>query len=313
MVFKESAGISPEGLTQVKQEGVSSLPYNGVSVVIPAFNESESIGQVLDGLIKTLRGYPQPFEIIVIDDGSLDRTAEIAAGFPVRLLQHRVNKGYGASLKTGVRAACYELIAMIDSDGQHNPADLMRLIEAACQADMVVGARGKSSHAPALRKPGKWLLQKVANYLAGMSIPDLNSGLRVFQRKLILRFAHILPNGFSFTTTLTLAALKENYLVVWSPITVTRRSGKSSVNIVGDGYNTLILILRTIVLFDPLKVFLPPSLFLFIFGVLFSLYGVFRYQSVPESGVISIISAVLLFFLGILADSISSLRMGMRE
>jgi glycosyltransferase involved in cell wall biosynthesis len=285
----------------------------GFSVIIPAFNEEEGLKTLLPCLFDALVASQKIFEVVVVDDGSTDATARLCSEFPIRLLTHRTNKGYGASLKTGVRGAAYDLIVMMDADGQHDPADVLRVVDLAEDFDMVVGARGASSHAPALRKPGKFVLRVVANYLAGMKIPDLNSGLRAFQRDLVERFVHILPNGFSFTTTLTLASLKENYRVGWMPIVVNRRAGVSTVHPLRDGYNTFILILRTIVLFDPLKVFLPPALLLGIFGAAFSAYGIWRYQSFPETGVLVIISAIILFFMGILADSISALRLGMRS
>jgi glycosyltransferase involved in cell wall biosynthesis len=285
----------------------------GFSIVIPAYNEEQAIHQVLNGLYSMLGQEDCLFEIVVVDDGSIDGTAEIISKFPVRLIKHGINKGYGASLKTGVRSAAYDLVVMMDSDGQHDPCDVLRLVDLAKENDLVVGARTRNSHAPALRRPGKWLLQVTANYLSGMKIPDLNSGFRAFRRDLVLRFAHILPNGFSFTTTLTLASLKENYKVVWTPITVVKRSGKSTVNPIKDGYNTLILILRTIVLFDPLKVFLPPSIILGLIGTIFSIYGLIEFKSFPETGVVLLTASIILFFMGILADSISSLRLGMRS
>jgi glycosyltransferase involved in cell wall biosynthesis len=285
----------------------------GFSVIIPAYNEQDGLAAMLPCLMNALLPSRRDFEVIVIDDGSSDSTTQICGQYPVTLISHRINKGYGASLKTGVRAARYDLIVMMDADGQHDPADVLRAVDLAEDFDMVVGARGASSHSPALRKPGKFALRVVANYLAGMNIPDLNSGMRAFRRDLVERFVHILPNGFSFTTTLTLASLKENYRVGWMPIVVNRRSGVSTVNPLRDGYNTFILILRTIVLFDPLKVFLPPAFLLGLFGATFSAYGIWRYQSFPETGVLVIISAIILFFMGILADSISALRLGMRS
>lgn len=286
---------------------------DGLSIVIPAYNEAESIGSLLECLYAVMCESGWLFEVIVVDDGSTDATARIVSGYPARLISHGVNKGYGASLKSGIRAANFDLVVMMDSDGQHDPRDIVPMAELARANDLVVGARSKQSHTPPLRRPGKWLLQAVANYLAGMRIPDLNSGFRAFKRDFVLEYTHILPSGFSFSTTLTLAALKQNYKVAWMPITTAKRAGKSTVNPIADGYNTFILILRTIVLFDPLKVFLPPSIFLGLFGVLFSCYGILRFRSVPESGVIVIVSAILLFFLGILADSISALRLGMKS
>jgi glycosyltransferase involved in cell wall biosynthesis len=286
---------------------------DGFTVIIPAYNEEQGIGVVLEQLFNALQQSDLLYEVIVVDDGSTDRTAEIAARYPARLISHGINKGYGASLKTAVRAAEHDLVVMMDSDGQHDPCEITRMVELAQEYDLVVGARTRQSHAPFLRRPGKWLLQVTANYLAGRKIPDLNSGFRSFHRDLILRFAPILPNGFSFTTTLTLAALKENYRVIWTPITASKRTGRSTVNPLKDGYNTLILILRTVVLFDPLKVFLPPSLFLGLFGMLFSIYGLVRFQAFPDTGVVLLTAAIVIFFMGILADSISSLRLGMRS
>lgn len=284
----------------------------GASIVIPAYNEGQGIGDVLQQLHDVLRRHDMPFEVIVVDDGSTDGTAEIVGRGPARLIAHGVNRGYGAALKTGVRAARYDLVVIMDSDGQHDPADVIRLVELSRDHDMVVGARTRGSYSPLLRRPGKWLLQRTADFLTGRRIPDLNSGLRAFRRELVQRFVPILPNGFSFTTTLTLAALKENYRVAWAPIRVTKRAGKSTVHPLRDGVNTLVLILRAVVLFDPLKVFLPPSIVLGLFGVGLSVYGLWRFRSFPESGVVLITAAIILFFMGVLADSISALRLGMR-
>lgn len=284
----------------------------GASIVIPAYNEGQAIEDVLQRLDAELRRHNLPFEVLVVDDGSTDGTAEAVGRSPARLIAHGANRGYGAALKTGVREARYDLVVIMDSDGQHDPADVIRLVELSRDHDMVVGARTRASHAPLLRRPGKWLLQRTADFLTGRRIPDLNSGLRAFHRDLIQRFLHILPNGFSFTTTLTLAVLKENYRVAWTPITVMKRSGKSTVNPLRDGVNTLVLILRAVVLFDPLKVFLPPSIALGIVGVGLSIYGLLRFRSFPESGVVLITAAIILFFMGVLADSISALRLGLR-
>jgi glycosyltransferase involved in cell wall biosynthesis len=285
----------------------------GATVIIPAYNEEQAIGTVLERLHTVLSASNWKFEIIVVDDGSTDHTAEIVQAHPARLISHPSNRGYGASLKTGIRNATHDLIVTLDSDGQHDPQDVLRLLEMAKTHEVVIGARIKGSYSPLVRRPGKWILAKAANYLAGMKIPDLNSGLRAFRRQVAQVYFPILPNGFSFATTFTLAALKDNLSVAWVPITVVKRKGTSMVNPITDGYNTLILILRIIVLFDPLKVFMPASLLLGLFGLAFSLYGIIRFGSFPESGVLILVTALLLFFLGILADSISALRRGMKQ
>ncbi len=286
---------------------------SGVTVIVPAYNEEHGIGPMLERLLQVMADSGLIYEIIVVDDGSSDNTADVASRFPVRLTRHSTNKGYGAALKTGVRAAAYDIIITMDSDGQHDPAEIPRFAELMGTYDVVIGARTKQSHAPLVRRPGKLLLGMVANYLAGVEIPDYNSGFRAFRRELFMRFAHFLPNGFSFSTTLTLAAIKEGYDIAWPPITVSPRVGTSTVNLVKDGYNILLLILRTIVLFDPLKVFLPPSLALGLFGIMFSTYGLIRFRAFPESGVLLIVAAIFLFFFGILADQISALRRGLGQ
>ncbi|MBI3968432.1 MAG: glycosyltransferase family 2 protein [Chloroflexi bacterium] len=295
-------------LTPAVTEDLAAI--TGASIVIPAFNEGRAIGATLDRLCAAMSASSHPYEIIVVDDGSTDQTAQVSSSYPVRLLRHPRNKGYGAALKTGARAAQFPVVVTLDADGQHDPADVLRLLELAGSHEMVVGVRTKLSHAPALRRPGKWALGVVASYLAGMRIPDLNSGMRAVRRDLILRFQHILPNGFSFSTTITLAVLKEGYDVAWLPITVSKRVGTSTVHPLRDGYGTLLLILRTILLFDPLKVFLPPSIVLGLIGTGFALYGLLRLGAFPETSVVVIVTAIFLFFFGLLADQISELRRG---
>src|SRR5581483_10165500 len=227
-----------------------------VSIVIPAFNEEQS----LPGVLAELRAWMQRgAEVIVVDDGSTDKTARVAADAGARVIRHRHNRGYGASLKSGIRAADHDIVVTFDADGQFDTNDIAKLVEALNDSDMAVGVRPHGAGSPTLRKPGKWLLGKTANYLAQTRIPDLNCGFRALPTETALHFLNLLPNGFSFTTTLTLAMFKDGYNVAYLPITVRpRTTGKSSVR-VADGFNTLLLIIRIIALFDPLKVFLPAS------------------------------------------------------
>ncbi len=283
------------------------LNAESVSIIIPAFNEGAGLGRVLAGLEEWQR---RGAEIIVVDDGSTDGTAELAQNAGVRVIRHRANKGYGAALKSGIRAAGGEIIVTLDSDGQHDPNDIHRLLEELPSSDMVVGMRGKGSHAPSFRKPGKWVLAQVANYLAQTQIPDLNSGFRVIRVSTLKRFLHILPNGFSFSTTLTLALFKEGYNVAYVPITAAPRTGRSTVKPLRDGFNTILLIIRTIALFDPLQVFLPASALLGLIGIVYwildSLY--LRRPNIPSGAVILLVSAVVVFMFGILADQVSAIR-----
>ncbi len=284
-----------------------SIPASTVSIVIPAFNEAAGLPRVLSSLRDwQVRGA----EIIVVDDGSTDETGDVARQAGARVIRHRANKGYGAALKTGVRAAGGDYIVTMDSDGQHDPDDIPRLLAELGDSDMAVGMRGAGSHTPSLRKPGKWVLAQVANYLAETRIPDLNSGFRAIRIQTLKRFLHILPNGFSFSTTLTLALFKEGYNIAYVPIKAAPRVGKSTVNPLRDGLNTVLLIIRTVALFDPLKVFVPASLLLFLVGVTYWLLDSLMLSrlNIPSGAVILLVSSVVVFMFGILADQVSAIR-----
>jgi glycosyltransferase involved in cell wall biosynthesis len=275
-----------------------------ISIIVPAYNEEEAIAQVIDGLKALGDGY----EVIVVDDGSVDGTSKVLEGKGVRIIQHPYNKGYGAAIKTGVMAASCEVVFLMDADRQHRPADIPKLCGYLDNFDMVVGQRVRGSGVPLSRKWGRWALRRLANFLARREIPDLNSGFRAIKREVILRFMHILPDTFSFTTTLTLAVLKEGYNVKYIPIEARERLGRSSLNPLRDGYRTLLLIFSTIALFDPLRVFSPLAIVLFIPGFIYTLYQLIFFHNVPDSGVMFVISGILIFFFGILAEQVAYLR-----
>ena len=282
----------------------NNMADRSVSIIIPAYNEEAGLATFLERLI-SLSG-TRGWEVIVIDDGSSDGTAEAARRAGARVLRHPYNKGYGAALKTGIRNAGGDVIVMMDSDGQHDPADIERLVTLIGEYDMVVGARGGSK---GVRAPGKKVLSMVADYLSETKIPDLNSGFRAFRRETILEFLHICPNGFSFTTTITLAYLRSAYSVMYVPIEAEMRVGRpSNVKFFKDGYKTFLLIIRVIVLFNPMKVFMPASLLLLGVGIAFTLYGILQFGRAPNLGVLTILSSIILFFMGVLADQISALR-----
>jgi len=283
-----------------------------VSIIIPAYNEEESIREVIAKIDKTLKDAKCNYEIIVVNDGSTDNTGKIVKELGVQVINHPYNKGYGASIKSGVRKALYDMIFLVDADGQHNANDILELLRYANEYEMVVGIRKKGSYTPILRRPGKWILNIVANYLSGSKIPDLNSGFRAIKKSKVLEFMSILPNGFSFSTTITLAMLKSAYNVKYVPIAVSKRVGrKSSVNVFKDGLQTLLLIIRVIVLFNPLKVFVPASMILFGLGFFYALFVVIFVQfHIPSGAILLIISSFIVFFFGILADQIAGLRRG---
>jgi glycosyltransferase involved in cell wall biosynthesis len=210
-----------------------------VTVVIPAFNEAGAIGPTLVEIEAVLGAAGLAGEIVVVDDGSRDGTAAEVAKYPgVRLIQHSYNRGYGASLKTGIRQAQHNLIAITDADGTYPIKMLPKLIGEMGAYDMVVGARtGTEVNIPRRRRPAKWALNKLANYLSGVEIPDLNSGMRVFKRDQVMDFFRLLPSGFSFTTTITLAMLTNDFNVLYIPVDYYKRTGQSKINPIKDTAN----------------------------------------------------------------------------
>jgi len=275
-----------------------------ISVIIPAYNEAAGIGEVLAELESVLSKTGLNYEVIVVNDGSTDLTGEIVRESGVTLLEHAANHGYGASLKDGIKEAQYDNILILDADGTYPQDAIPALIAAADRYDMVVGSRtGGSVAIPPHRRFPKWMLRKMADYLVGMKIPDLNSGLRVFKKSAAIKFLNILPNGFSFTTTITVALLSNNYTVKYIPINYNKRTGKSKFRPIQDTFNLLNLILRTSLYFNPLKIFVPFSLGLFLLAVLVFIYSKFFTPQVMDITIIVIImTAVQILALGLIAD-----------
>ncbi len=277
-----------------------------ISIIIPVHNEQNSMPKLLEGL----RAWEKRAEIILVDDGSTDRSAEIATNAGFRVIRHRVNKGYGGALKTGIRAAAGDIIVMMDADSEHNADDIERLLDVFDDNDMVVGARGRGSNAPLVRQPGKWLLRIVANYLTQTKIPDLNSGFRAIRKDVAKRFLHLLPNGFSFSTTITLALYKGGYSIAYVPIITSPRVGTSTVNPIKDGFKTLLYIVQMIALFDPLRVFIPTSIVLFLLGIGYWVWDIIAREriNIPSGAIIVILASIIIFMFGILADQVSAIR-----
>ncbi len=298
--------------TAAKSEGPtlrSSAERPAVSVIIPAYNEEESLREVIRGVRNTLSQLTNRFEILVVDDGSTDATADRAQATGARLLQHDANRGYGAALKTGIRHARESWICIADADGTYPTERIPELLGQAVkeECDMVVGARtGRDVAIPTIRRPGKWIIGKLANLVAGAKIPDVNSGLRVFRRDAALRFFNLLPDGFSFTTTLTLAMLSNGYLVHHVPIDYYHRVGQSKIRPVRDTLNFLQLILRIALYFGPLKVFLPVSLILFLAAVGWGLFSLLVLERLADvSTLVILMAAVQVAALGLLAELIN--------
>ncbi|MBI3661805.1 MAG: glycosyltransferase family 2 protein [Acidobacteria bacterium] len=284
----------------------------GVTVVVPAYNEEKGIGPQIERLRHVMEGCGRAFEIIVVDDGSTDNTAAEAGKHAVRLIQQGRNRGYGASLKAGIAAAENDWIVIIDADGTYPAEMIPALLECGDEYDMVVGARvGEDVNIPWQRRPAKWILAKLASYLAEQEIPDMNSGLRLLKRPLVDKFEHLLPSGFSFTTTITLALLCNEYQVQYVPISYAKRVGSSKIR-PGHAYQFLLLILRTVMYFNPLRIFLPLGLVFFLYGVAKLIYDIYR-QNVSESAILGVLSAFLLWGVGLLGDQISRFGMFIRS
>lgn len=281
-------------------------PSPGLSVVVPAYNEEEAIGEVIDQIRLALEGFPLPYEIIAVDDGSLDRTAEVLREKPVRLLQHGRNKGYGAALKTGILAAKHRHVAIVDGDGTYEPGDLLKLARSMEDFDMVVGARtGKQVRIPWIRRPAKWILTQLANFLAETRIPDLNSGLRIFDREIAERFFNILPSNFSFTSTITMAMLTNGYSVEFVPTSYRKRKGKSKIRPLQDTVNFFSLIVRTALYFAPLKIFIPLSFSIIALSLVkMILIDILLIQNLTESTLLLLLAGIQIGMLGLLADLI---------
>jgi glycosyltransferase involved in cell wall biosynthesis len=230
----------------------------GISVVIPAYNEAQAIRQTLDALLQTLKRIDRPQEVIVVDDGSTDETAALAKTAGVKVIRHPANSGYGRSLLSGIKSASYDIVAIVDADGTYPVEQLPEFLDTLDQGfDMVVGARsGQYYYASLGKRCLRFIFRILAEYTCGRSIPDINSGFRVFYRQPLLMWQASVSTGFSFTTTITLLYILNNLLVTYRPINYNKRVGKSKVRLLQDGLRSLQIILTAIAQFNPIKLYL---------------------------------------------------------
>jgi glycosyltransferase involved in cell wall biosynthesis len=280
-----------------------------VSIVIPAYNEADVIGGVVAGLTTAA-----PWrEVIVVDDGSRDATAAAATAGGATVIRHPYNKGNGAAVKAGIRRATGEFVLIIDGDGQHPPEDACRLVSRLGEYDLVIGARATSTQATQARRFGNQALNQFASYLTGRDIPDLTSGFRGARRECLREFIHLLPNGFSTPTTTTLAFLKAGYNVAFEPIQARARVGESKIRLARDGAKFLMIILKIITLFSPLRIFLPISIASFMLGAAYAVWTIATQSHVTNSSVLLIMLAVIVFLVGLVSEQISALRFEGRQ
>jgi len=282
---------------------------NKVSVVIPAYNEESAVQTVVAELRELLLQHDISPEIIVVDDGSEDQTAKNAAAAGARVIRHRSNHGYGAALKTGIARASNEYIVITDADGTYPARYIPSLLAELRHADMVVGARvGQSVKIPLIRRPAKMVLNLLANYMTRAKIRDLNSGLRAFRRDIVMQYFPILPDQFSWTSTITLAMLCDKYAVSYVPIDYRPRKGKSKI-VPWDAGSFFILILRTIMLFRPLRVFFPIVVLCLVVGFTKMGIDLSHQPNISSSAQLALMSALLVLLIGMLGDAIAT-RLG---
>ena len=293
-----------------KKSRIVERKADGLSIVIPAYNEEGAVAPVLSEIHGIMVKAGLEFEIIVVDDGSRDQTADEidGASVPVTLIRHETNRGYGASLKTGIRAATKPLICITDADGTYPNECIPELVKYLIgeNCDMTVGSRtGAKVNVPLIRRPAKWAIGRLANYVVGRNIPDINSGLRVFRRDLARRMFRVLPDGFSFTTTITLAMLTNGLKVYYIPINYHARVGKSKIRPIHDTLNFTRLILKMGLYFAPMKIFFPISGFLFLAGIAWGLYTRFVLGTLADvSTLIIMMTGVQVGVLSLLAELI---------
>jgi glycosyltransferase involved in cell wall biosynthesis len=279
------------------------------SIIVPVYNEEDVIEKFSENLRRALSESTDTYEIIVVDDGSNDKTFSIASKIPgIKIIRHPYNKGNGAAVKTGILKAKGEKLVIIDADGQHDPQHILEMLKLLDEYDLVVGARG--SFGVGKRGIGNIIVSKLASYLSGIVIPDLTSGFRAFKKEKMLEFIDLLPNGYSLPSTSTLAFATSGYNVKFIPITAqVRQGGKSNIHILKDGMKFLVLIFRMISLFKPLKIFTPVSIFLLLLGSLWSLRAYHMTRTISSLGTMILLSGVFTFMFGLMVDQLAQTRL----
>lgn len=276
-----------------------------VTVLLPACNEEAAVGAVV-GRTKEL--YPD-FEILVVDDGSTDATARRAEEAGARVVSHPYNIGNGAAVKTGLREASGPWVLMMDADGQHDPADLARLWDHRERYDMVVGARGRGSRTPLHRDAANWIYNALASYVTRFRVEDLTSGFRLVRKETARKYLYLLPNTFSYPSTLTLAYLKSGRSIRYVPIKTGKRKGRSKIRIFRDGGRFLLIIMKIATIFSPLRIFIPVSLFFFLAGLLYYGYTFVTAHRFTNMSALLLTTSVVIFMIGLVSEQISQMRL----
>lgn len=281
-----------------------------LSIIIPVFNEEQVIADVVQGVHNVFKGKRLNYEIIVVDDGSTDDTYNIAKGMKARVIRHPYNIGNGAAVKTGIRSAKGDILIMMDGDGQHNPKHIPQMLRFIPAYDMVVGARTNKSENTTYRTLANKVYNWSASYFIGKKILDLTSGFRIIKRTIAKKFVHLLPDTFSYSSTLTLTLFKMGYSIKYIPIKTVNRIGKSKISVLKDGPVFILLMLKIATLFSPFKIFLPVSIMFFLLGIGYGTYTIvwlYRFTNISQ---ILIIIGIIIFMIGLVIQKIVSLRTG---
>ena len=281
-----------------------AIESQDLSIIIPAKNEYESIGDVVAGA----RQLYTESEIVVVDDGSTDRTGQAAEQAGARVIRHPVSLGNGAAIKSGARAATGSVLIMMDADGQHQPEEISTLLEKLDDGyDMIVGARSSESHANMGRLVANGFYSRFASAISGHAIPDLTSGFRAVRTEYFRQFLYLLPNGFSYPTTITMAFLRSGFPVGFVPISAKKRKGKSHIRPLRDGIRFLAIIFKVATLYSPLKVFLPISGAFFVTGAAYYAYTYFTIGRFTNMSLLVFSAAVIVFLIGLISEQITAL------
>lgn len=280
------------------------MPTN-ISIILPAKNEAVSLEKLLPELVELYPGY----EIIIVNDGSSDNTIDVCSRFQVKLVNHAYSKGNGAAVKTGARVASGDILVFMDADGQHAVKDVSSLVNDITEHDfdMVVGARNAGGHASYLRLTGNSFYNLLASWVTGQTIKDLTSGFRAVKAQLFREYIHLLPNGFSYPTTITMALFRAGHSISYVPIQALKRTGKSHLNLLNDGIRFLLIIFKIGTLYSPLRFFFPISVLFFFIGVGYYFYTFITQGRFTNMSALMITTSILVFLIGIVSEQLTML------